>query len=788
MDGLREYQRRRLELGDMLRAALHVARNRADEQTELRARRLLARLAEDQLRLAVVGQFSRGKSTLMNAILGGAYLPTGDQPMTQVVTTVRYGSRPRAWYRRRGFDTPIEAPLGGVAEFVARSSSQRAELQVSSVDIEVAAEILRLGVAFIDTPGVGSTMATSTATTRQFLPQADAVIYVTGFDSAVTDAEAAFLAEAARHVGKVFLVVNKRDLVSIGEASDALELMRQRLPDELRQGELRVFALSALQALHARTDGDPGLLAGSGLPPFEAELVEFLTGEKAKFFLRTTAARAARLVAGLRRDLLIGGLDSDGTPIRKRVAAEFETRMADLRTQQRTLAGAIAHRFEAVLPEVLSARCAARRADLRASLQPCLDEALADDVAGSADRGFLRAARDRLQAAGEPVVDAWIRRHGAETHETLMDAVADEVGELLELSRSPGVIGADIAGMALPDDRSDLAAWSIDDVPGLAVPRITWSVPLPAARWTSRRPSTRDARSRERLRRAIEEAGTTTDGHAVEALQRMARSWAQNLSEQTERRTSEAADRFRRNLRTPPDDEDLTVLDDLVSRLDALLADLDSWKPSAARPTTATEAAQTASTTEATANGANRCAICDELASLAFDQLRQAQFRLATREDDQIGHARTGGFCPLHTWQYAAMASPLGVSAGYAKLAESVADALETLGNLAPPGRIEEVARSAAGCPVCTALDERERDAVSAIAANAAPSGDGSTLCLRHLAQALAARPAPDTGRALLRSLSVALRRDAQDMRAYALKREGLRGHLATREESHAYL
>lgn len=95
MSELTDYAARRLELGDMIRAALHIARDTGDDQTERRCRDLLARLATDRFSLAVVGQFSRGKTTLMNALLGGAYLPMGALPMTSVITTVRYGSRPR---------------------------------------------------------------------------------------------------------------------------------------------------------------------------------------------------------------------------------------------------------------------------------------------------------------------------------------------------------------------------------------------------------------------------------------------------------------------------------------------------------------------------------------------------------------------------------------------------------------------------------------------------------------------------------------------------------------------
>jgi len=135
--GLRGYRDRRLELGDMLRAALHLAHSRGDANAEDRARDLLARLAGDSFRLAVIGQFNRGKSTLMNALLGGAYLPMGALPMTSVITTVRYGTRPKAMIRRQQATLPVEVPLAQVADYVAASSVRRAELRVATVDVEV---------------------------------------------------------------------------------------------------------------------------------------------------------------------------------------------------------------------------------------------------------------------------------------------------------------------------------------------------------------------------------------------------------------------------------------------------------------------------------------------------------------------------------------------------------------------------------------------------------------------------------------------------------------------------
>ncbi len=77
-----------------------------------------------RFRLAVVGQFSRGKITLMNALLGGAYLPMG-LPMTSVITTVRSGSRPRALVRSRSSSFHVEVPVPEVPRFVAQQSAER---------------------------------------------------------------------------------------------------------------------------------------------------------------------------------------------------------------------------------------------------------------------------------------------------------------------------------------------------------------------------------------------------------------------------------------------------------------------------------------------------------------------------------------------------------------------------------------------------------------------------------------------------------------------------------------
>jgi hypothetical protein len=127
------------------------------------------------------------------------------------------------------------------------------------------------------------------------------------------------------------------------------------------------------------------------------------------------------------------------------------------------------------------------------------------------------------------------------------------------------------------------------------------------------------------------------------------------------------------------------------------------------------------------------CIVCRPMEAALTEYLSHYQFLLATRERDQERHANAGGFCPLHTWQYARMAFPLGISAGYAKLAVATADALELVRQPAACSR--ELARQVAGlatgraCPACAVLAGCERDEMSRVAQASAGEAPAPCAC-----------------------------------------------------------
>ncbi|MGH3258250.1 MAG: dynamin family protein [Streptosporangiaceae bacterium] len=520
--------------------------------------------------------------------------------------------------------------------------------------MEVPAEILRLGFELVDTPGVGSAIATNTAITRQFLPKADAVIFVTGFDSPLTDTEVSFLADAARHAGKLFLVLNKRDLV----------------------------------------------------------------------------------------------------------------------------------------PDLLAARSTAWHASLGELLNPCLEHAMEADAAASAvDR--LKTAQTMLEEAGRGLAPGWLERRAGEVLELLTGMVADQISILLQAARSPGLVGAEIAGLAGGDDYRGPGGWTADDVPGLAVRPPEWTVQIPLPRRFPRKPDSGETELRHRLADALTNAVSLFEASARARFEDAAQDWARRLDEQAASQAQQAAAYFRRCLRATPADEDLTALDDLFSRLASFQSTLGTWDTGPDEETAAE--LPSAASTQAGAGNTGGCVVCERMEAMLSEHLRHDQFRLATREPDQSRHALAGGFCPLHTWQYAGLASPLGISAGYAKLAASMADALEAIGQKgSTAGDLASLVAAlnprAGTCPLCVSLAEREQSVIAEITSGTPAEASSAALCLLHLALALAADPPLETGHAMVQALADALRPNADDMRAYALNREALRRGLLTEEESGAYL
>jgi GTP-binding protein EngB required for normal cell division len=270
---------------------------------------LTRKLADDRFYLTVVGQFSRGKSTLINAILGRDYLPSGVVPVTSAVTAVSYGSRERVILRVAGSNLTNEIGITELADFITERTNPGNRSRIEMAEVQVPVEILQRGFFLVDTPGLGSAVRENTATTLNFLPSANAIVFVTSCDAPLTASELGYLRQCRSTVRQLFVVVNKMDLVPAEEKGRVMDFVKAKVVEELGEAEVRVYEVSARDALAARMNSDARQLEESGLQTLEEDIVAYVTSHKHEDFLLQACDRAGEILAasdvGEREALLV---------------------------------------------------------------------------------------------------------------------------------------------------------------------------------------------------------------------------------------------------------------------------------------------------------------------------------------------------------------------------------------------------------------------------------------------------------------------------------------------------
>lgn len=279
---LAEYEHAKFELADILRSAEHKLRSETSEVSSPFAD-LLARLAEDRFNIVVAGRFNRGKSSLMNALLKTERLPVGVIPVTSVITTVAYGSEEEAFIEYEGRHIPERVKIERLPEFVSQRGNPGNVRGVTTARVFMPAEIMRRGFYFIDTPGLGSSITENTRTTQAFLPQADAILLVTSFESPLSDEELRLIEMAASTERPLFVAVNKHDVVSSAEREEVLQHIRTQMTALTDCVVPPIFSVSARTALERGEE--------SGVPQLERELTRFLIEEKQRAFIENMCAR-----------------------------------------------------------------------------------------------------------------------------------------------------------------------------------------------------------------------------------------------------------------------------------------------------------------------------------------------------------------------------------------------------------------------------------------------------------------------------------------------------------------
>jgi hypothetical protein len=224
------------------------------------ARELSARVSEGRFYVACIGQFKRGKSTLINALIGAPVLPVGFIPVTAVPTVIRFGQQMQARIRTRHASWR-EIAIPELDEYVTEEHNPENSKGVAGVEVFVPSPLLASGMCLVDTPGLGSVFTGNAAATEAFIPHVDAALVVIGADPPLAGEELALVEAVGRHVEDLILVINKADRTTDEERAAAMGFTRKLLEKRLKRPAGPVFEVSATERLENRgPDRDWGRL------------------------------------------------------------------------------------------------------------------------------------------------------------------------------------------------------------------------------------------------------------------------------------------------------------------------------------------------------------------------------------------------------------------------------------------------------------------------------------------------------------------------------------------------
>jgi hypothetical protein len=416
--------RRLAELADGLNA----------ESISRAARSVAQRISEGLFYVACLGQFKRGKSTLLNALIGHSILPAGVIPVTTIPTVIRFGESLGAHVRFRNAGwTAI--PVNSIEDYASEEKNPKNSKGAEGLEIFVPNALLEAGMCLVDTPGLGSVHAGNTETTRSFIPHIDAAIVVIGADPPLSGEELQVVETVAREIQDLVFVLNKADRTSEAERSSAIAFARRIVEAQLKKTIPAIYEVSALEALEGRGEGRdwPRLL----------ETLEHLVRDSGRSLVRQAAERGLRRAAGQ----LLVVIEEERAALLRPVE-ESERRIVELRQ--------ISERAEQSLYE-LGYLFAAEQQRLSKDFEDERNAFLKHDGLAAREEfekvlktvprrngpAFRRAAMREAQEIARVHIDPWLRteeKHAEESYVQIARRFIELANGFLDRVREAGVL------------------------------------------------------------------------------------------------------------------------------------------------------------------------------------------------------------------------------------------------------------------------------------------------------------------------------------------------------------
>jgi len=446
------YERRRGTLIDLTKQQLGIVDQLGLDQHQTEGetigdqlRGVLTRLEHEHLRVLIIGRFSSGKSTFINALLGEALLPAGLPPTTAVLCEIMYADEQHKHgiLFPRGSKEEAARPSEPIdidqlrAKLKEKITIKKGEISpYERAEVHWPLELCRAGVHIVDTVGLEDAQQRDRVTFAE-VPDADSIIYCVDSQSAFSAADRSVLERMhALDRRSIFFVVTHYDMIRKsarrGEKSEAetRASINRDLAPWTDKGENGIFYVDSLDALDGRVEDDPGKIAASGILPLETALGRFLAEEKGR----------AKLVGALRSLLrcnrTVGEKIADQMEMWRNTASKLAARLEAAEQPLSSLKSSLGMIMEII--DLNNATIAQLSSDLATAFMAKAPDQIrqwAADYEITADIGFF-STDEELRTAIQPLIDYVGDQLGKELAQWMVGTLSRAVGTRLKSTES----------------------------------------------------------------------------------------------------------------------------------------------------------------------------------------------------------------------------------------------------------------------------------------------------------------------------------------------------------------